>query len=639
MGIFLTLGILGVAVPAEAVPIRGNTPWSVLLCKFQDQRDFASKCQTNYVWRQADLLDYVCVTEATRRQVAEDNAAKVSRWVVGAYGSHTCKSGYVWREAFVGDDVCVTTSQRTQAANDNKAAASRIAQKYDMDYFIKFFTQANTDGVAGYLADQSGGLISLSGSAVRGWYTLPYTAAQMMFPPTQRGPRAQHCIDAAKKGGYSVPSNHRIIVIFSHIIDNGAEDARVTLDYNGWNVGTAAHEMLHVYGLGHGFSDDTTYRNACWAKAGEYDDPWDVMGNQGAYSFKTSIFGDSGVGLGGYQRDKLGWLPRNRVFTMGADGVASRTLSLAPLEAPSASSGPLLVRVPFEPADPFRYYTVEYRRKVNWGKGFHEEKQVLIREVKYGTPYLLRTGPKGGPIASLNKNDVQIRINSMTDTAASVTITTNIVQRCLVGYVWREARDSDRVCVTPATRAQVAADNAVKASRWVVGAYGAHTCKSGYVWREAFPGDDVCVTTSQRTQAANDNKAAASRVNPAQNVFGPNTCKVGYVWREADLSDYVCVTPATRTQVAADNAAKASRWVVGAYGVHTCKSGYVWREAFIGDDVCVTTSQRTLAANDNNAAASRVMPSPVAPASPPLDCSRCRSDCYPSCCPPVCCPP
>lgn len=113
--------------------------------------------------------------------------------------------------------------------------------------------------------------------------------------------------------------------------------------------------------------------------------------------------------------------------------------------------------------------------------------------------------------------------------------------RCLTGYVWREARAGDQVCVTPATRTQVRADNAVATSRWVVGPYGPHTCVQGYVWREAFPGDDVCVTGSQRTQAAVDNAAAPTRRNPARFAYGPNACKPGYVWREADASDVVCV--------------------------------------------------------------------------------------------------
>jgi hypothetical protein len=82
---------------------------------------------------------------------------------------------------------------------------------------------------------------------------------------------------------------------------------------------------------------------------------------------------------------------------------------------------------------------------------------------------------------------------------------------CKQGYVWREAYPGDVVCVTPAVRAQAAADNAQAAPRWVPGAYGPHTCIRGYVWREARNGDDVCVIPQTREQARADNAQAAAR--------------------------------------------------------------------------------------------------------------------------------
>src|SRR5690606_25467446 len=124
-------------------------------------------------------------------------------------------------------------------------------------------------------------------------------------------------------------------------------------------------------------------------------------------------------------------------------------------------------------------------------------------------------------------------------------------------------------------------------SRWVNGAYGAHTCTAGYVWREAFWGDDVCVTTARRDQAKADNAAAISRRVPRDfAVQGPNRCKSGYSWRQADARDYVCVGSSSLSARASDNAAAASRWAASSpVGARPCKSGYVWREAFPGDDV------------------------------------------------------
>jgi hypothetical protein len=83
------------------------------------------------------------------------------------------------------------------------------------------------------------------------------------------------------------------------------------------------------------------------------------------------------------------------------------------------------------------------------------------------------------------------------------------------------------------------------------------TCKSGYVWREAFPGDTVCVTPATRAQAAADNAQAAARRAP-----GSLNCISGYVWRVARPDDLVCVTPEVRAQTAADNAQANQRRAV-----------------------------------------------------------------------------
>jgi hypothetical protein len=82
---------------------------------------------------------------------------------------------------------------------------------------------------------------------------------------------------------------------------------------------------------------------------------------------------------------------------------------------------------------------------------------------------------------------------------------------CKQGYVWREARPSDRVCVTPETRTEVARQNREAPRRWVNGAYGRHTCIQGFVWREAFQGDDVCVEPQVRDDTRRDNQLAAQR--------------------------------------------------------------------------------------------------------------------------------
>lgn len=87
---------------------------------------------------------------------------------------------------------------------------------------------------------------------------------------------------------------------------------------------------------------------------------------------------------------------------------------------------------------------------------------------------------------------------------------------------------------------------------------GPRACRSGFVWREARPSDFVCVTPESRARVRQENATASQRVNP-QGAYGPNTCISGYVWREAYSGDPVCVTPEVRTRVREENALAASR--------------------------------------------------------------------------------
>jgi hypothetical protein len=84
---------------------------------------------------------------------------------------------------------------------------------------------------------------------------------------------------------------------------------------------------------------------------------------------------------------------------------------------------------------------------------------------------------------------------------------------CISGYVWRNARNGDTVCVTPDVRQLVANQNANRgANKDPNGAYGPESCAQGFVWREAFQGDTVCVTPAFRQQMWDANGAAASRM-------------------------------------------------------------------------------------------------------------------------------
>ncbi|KAF9112174.1 hypothetical protein BGX27_003836 [Mortierella sp. AM989] len=511
VGLTCTLGL------CEGAQIRGNTPWSVLLCKFKDVSDEPKNTQ----------------------------------------------------------------------------------------FFKDFVTSsgAGTGNLYDYFHDQSYGKVSLKGTVVRGWYVMSKTKSELKT--VSRWSRIQACVDAAKSNGYTPPAGNRVMVMLNSKQDSGADGigpgARFVLDNYAWHARYAAHEMGHIYGLQHSYSNSS---GPCGGA--EYDDPWDEMSANCVYTPVKGSFQPAAVGFGGYQRDKLGWIPKNRILRMGADGKSSHTVKLAPLSDPT-KPGYLYVRIPFDPADLFHYYTVEYRTQVQWDSGIPKN-TVLIHEVKKRgsnvmTSFVFRTdgGFDRDPPKSLAANGVVIKVTHTSTNSATVSISTKITGRCVQGYVWREARPSDHVCVTAATRAKAKDDNAHAAERRQgSGPYGPDTCKQGFVWREAWPGDHVCVTVATRTQTATDNSLASRRINPAKSVYGPNTCKQGFVWRDADISDYVCVTTATRTKTRYDNEHAAERRQgSGPFGPDTCKQGFVWRDAWPGDHVCVTVATRSQAAYDN----------------------------------------
>ncbi len=56
--------------------------------------------------------------------------------------------------------------------------------------------------------------------------------------------------------------------------------------------------------------------------------------------------------------------------------------------------------------------------------------------------------------------------------------------------------------------------------------HGPDTCKNGFVWREARPADHVCVTPATRQTTSDENRLAASRVDP-NGAFGAEVVQVG----------------------------------------------------------------------------------------------------------------
>jgi hypothetical protein len=406
------------------------------------------------------------------------------------------------------------------------------------DNYRDMVIRPGTGGLADYWLNMSMRSVNLVGTVVKGWYTVPMTVVQAKAksggPNPKRMELVADCIAAAKNApeeSYVVPGSGLVAAITFPEIDMYGESGRVLLPHN-VDLGGMAHEVGHGLGLKHSYSDDPTPRGSSWAGPGEYDDPWDVMSWARVYKGRADRFGRTPPGLNAYHRDRMGWLPRSRIMTFGADGTTAGTVSIAAL-GHSDVPGPQLVRVPFDASDRFHYYTIEYRRKDGWDSSIPADVVLLHEIVRHANGHyyatLLRERSGERPARqNLDENGVSISVVSATGDRAMVKIDRPSAKdgrrdparsvwgpnACKPGYVWREADESDWVCVSMTTRAQVQTDNAQAVSRRDLSRVSSapDACKANFVQRGAFPGDLVCVTAAARAQVIEDNKAAHSRL-------------------------------------------------------------------------------------------------------------------------------
>src|SRR5205814_8139762 len=95
---------------------------------------------------------------------------------------------------------------------------------------------------------------------------------------------------------------------------------------------------------------------------------------------------------------------------------------------------------------------------------------------------------------------------------------------------------------------------------------GAEPCRPGYVWREARPSDHVCVPVARRTAVARENRIESQSGGgvpppappPAPPAQATAACVQVTVWRAASRGDFVCVPPASRSLAARENADPAA---------------------------------------------------------------------------------
>ena len=252
--------------------------------------------------------------------------------------------------------------------------------------------------------------------------------------------------------------------------------------------------------------------------------------------YDDGVYGPNGPNLAAPARDRMGWLPMNRIYT-APSGAWRLPLQLTTLSKDiGTTSGYVMARIPANTAIA-SYYTIELRTATGFDQGLTnpylapDSNGVVIHQVNETdvanwlfAPYF-GNGITGRPFSWFYKPGDQLvnRFTGINITVISLDILAGIAtieisatgpsgghvysgpNACKAGLVWREGDQMDYACVSPARRSQVKNDNGLGASRKVS---GSQNCQPGFVWREAWPGDYVCVTSAERTTAQLESRQA-----------------------------------------------------------------------------------------------------------------------------------
>src|SRR5262245_34372748 len=254
-------------------------------------------------------------------------------------------------------------------------------------YFAGLMSGAEP-GLDHYWREVSYDRVDLTGSAVVGWYDLPFARSHYVYAPSGSGvhrvdfqPSAEDCTAAAAADA-TLTDFVGVNLMFNDVLDCCSWGGGVTLTQGGqtrpyratwlppWayaNQFIVAHEMGHGFGLPH---SSGPYANT-------YDSDWDPMSGGGACAQPDATYGCVAVHTIAYHKDLLGWITGASTFapTPGQ----SETITLERLAKPGSGDGHLMARIPV-PGSTTRFYTVEARRTAGYDREIPGE-AVLINDV------------------------------------------------------------------------------------------------------------------------------------------------------------------------------------------------------------------------------------------------------------------
>ena len=286
----------------------------------------------------------------------------------------------------------------------------RTAEPHTKAYYEAMFNETGNGqgGMFDYWRDVSYGQLSVSGTVVKGWYTVPKTTAE--WNALARGADIDACASMAKD---DVDFTKFAGVVVLTNATNFNEDlygtaGPVTISGTSYNIGGMVaeedqpmriifHEAGHSLGLVH---SRVHSRMTPTSTQSDYGDPWDVMScDDQCLHGAPSYQGTGGPGLNVVQLTTAGWFPAERGFR-SFDNSACRqsTVPMAALNHPEVP-GYMEVRVPAAIPMNFAgmqltttdYYAVEMRSKDGWDAAIPADTTVIHLHGQDNYSYLVDT--------------------------------------------------------------------------------------------------------------------------------------------------------------------------------------------------------------------------------------------------------
>ncbi len=259
--------------------------------------------------------------------------------------------------------------------------------KKNVAFYRNLFLGIGRETLNDYWSEISYGSVDLNGSAVNGWNLIRKTVSGFIQDVEAKYPEGQRRygkIIQAILNNYDqadIDKYDFVITVFNgNVLDAGAQGGILANEDVANNHTFLSHEIGHLLGLGHSF-DLSQRQAATWSQPGEYYNKFDIMSAMNVHSKNHTDYDWVGPRLCAPFVDKLGWMPKDRIFNFEFEpsSYGTKTIKLISMSHPE-QPGILMAKI--------GSYTFEFRTKEGWDSAIPES-AVLIHWINDGKPYLI----------------------------------------------------------------------------------------------------------------------------------------------------------------------------------------------------------------------------------------------------------